>query len=47
MVAARVVQFFEGQYWEAEEARVEALRRQRVLEGRGTRQRRADGWELV
>lgn len=46
-LAARVVAFFEDTYWRAEEARVEALRRQltadRVRQSRGMEQSRGLG----
>ena len=33
-LAGRAVSFFEGEYWRAEDARIEALRRQMVDHGR-------------
>lgn len=47
ILAARVVRFFEGLYWEAEKARIETLRRQRVFDGLGRRDRCEGGWALI
>ena len=41
-LAGRVVDFFEDEYWRAEEARVEVLRRQ--MADRGRRRRCVSGW---
>lgn len=47
VVAVGLAGFIEDLYWEAEEARVEALRRQRVFDGLGRRDPSGAGWELV
>lgn len=46
-LVARLVHFVEATYRQAEDARVEALRRQRVFDGFGVRDRTDTGWELV
>lgn len=47
MLVARLGWFIEGLYWEAEEARAETLRRQRVFDGLGRRDPSGAGWELA
>lgn len=47
MLVARLARFIEDLYWEAEEARIEAFRRQRAFDGLGRREPTDAGWELV
>lgn len=46
-LVARLASFTEDLYWVAEEARVEALRRQWVFDGLGRRDPADSGWELA